>query len=199
MFRPIIPEGEHDGVLEALIAQPAVDVTYEEAVGVTYEAVHTDADEALATIIQRYGALASRHDAVVILGSDYSDAGASGELAFNARVAANLNAQVLVALSGLDRSPDNVIQLAQGTVAEIRNQHASPIAVIATRVPEPSSRVYVDALRAALPGLIVGVLPAHPLLAAPTFAAQMDAAGARLLFGRPEQTALRARACWWQP
>lgn len=194
VFRPIIPEGEHDGVLEALIAQPAVDVSYDEAVGVTYDAVHTDADEALATIIQRYGALAERHDAVVILGSDYSDAGASGELVFNARVAANLNAQVLVAVSGLDRSPDNVVQLAQGTVAEIRNQHATPIAVIATRVAEASEQVYAGALADALPDLVVGVLPAHPLLAAPTFAAQMDAAGARLLFGRQEQTAQESQS-----
>lgn len=188
VFRPILPEGEHDRVVDALIAQPAVNVGYEEAIGVPYSLVHADADEALATIIQRYGALAERHDAVVILGSDYSDVGASGEFAFNARVAANLNAQVLVAVSSRDRSPDNVVQLAHGALAEIRGQHATPIAVIATRVPEVSVSVYRHALADALPGLVLGVLPEHPLLAAPTFAAQVDAAGGRLLFGPQERT-----------
>ena len=53
---------------------------------------------------------------------------------------------------------------------------------------------YAGALADALPDLVVGVLPAHPLLAAPTFAAQMDAAGARLLFGRQEQTAQESQS-----
>ena len=59
-----------------------------------------DPDAALATIVERYKAVEAQCDAVVIVGSDYTDVGSPAELAYNARIAANLGAPVLLVLGG---------------------------------------------------------------------------------------------------
>ena len=56
-------------------------------------------------IVDRYHQVAEQCDAVVVVGSDYTDVGAPAEFAFNARVAANLGSPVLLVLNGNDREP----------------------------------------------------------------------------------------------
>src|SRR5690625_5547185 len=91
-----------------LLAHDGVDLTYEECIGVTYEEVHADADLALTKIVQKYGAIASQCDAVVIVGSDYTDVASPTELAFNARIAVNLGSPVLLVVRGTDRTPSEI-------------------------------------------------------------------------------------------
>ena len=56
VFRPLVRAGERDGILEMMLAQPGIDQTYDEAVGlITAEAV-TDPERALTQIIEQYGA-----------------------------------------------------------------------------------------------------------------------------------------------
>ncbi|MFP5415308.1 MAG: phosphate acetyltransferase [Actinomycetes bacterium] len=188
VFRPLIKGGEKpDQILTALVNQPAVHEHYDEAFGVTYDDVRADPDAALSTIVARFGEVADRHDAMVILGSDYTDALGSTELTFNARAAATLNAPVALAVSARNRTPADVTQLARATIEALRAQHAPILAVVPTRVPAGQEAVYADAVRAAVPGVVVGTLPAHPVLAAPTLGAQVEAIGGRVISGRPEQ------------
>ena len=91
---------ERDYVLEMLLAHDGVDLDYDECIGVTYDDVRDDPDAALATIVERYKAVEAQCDAVVIVGSDYTDVGSPAELAYNARIAANLGAPVLLVLGG---------------------------------------------------------------------------------------------------
>ena len=74
IFRPVarVADGS-DYVVQLLLGHDGVDLTYEECVGVTYEDVHADAEAALATIVARYHEVAKRCDAVVIVGTDYTD------------------------------------------------------------------------------------------------------------------------------
>ncbi|WP_342372382.1 phosphate acetyltransferase [Propioniciclava soli] len=194
VFRPLVTSEGRDGVAEALLAQPAVELSYAEAVGVTYADVRADADDALATIVHKYGELSERHDTVVIVGSDYTDVIGSTELTFNARIAANLNAPVALAVSGQERTPEQVVQLAQTSVAEFRHQHAGVIGVFATRVPVGEEDAYAAALGEALPGLVVGALQGHPLLTAPSFDDQVAAVDGRVLHGRPEKIELESQS-----
>ncbi|MCA1942059.1 MAG: AAA family ATPase, partial [Yonghaparkia sp.] len=101
VFRPVArSRDEQDYVLEVLLAHDGVDLTYEECVGVGYDDVHADPEAALAVIVERFHAVAQRSDAVVIVGSDYTDVSSPTELSFNARIAANLGAPVLLVLGG---------------------------------------------------------------------------------------------------
>lgn len=173
VFRPIIKGTEPDQILTALLRQPAVQQEYDESYGVTYQDVRRDADEALATIVRRYGEVAGHFDAVVILGSDYRDALGAPELGLNARIAANLNAPVAFCVSARGRSPEEVVQYARSSLEELKKHHATTIAVIPTRVPPGHEEEYRNAVGAAWSDVVAGVIPDHRVLAAPVLAAQV--------------------------
>ena len=91
---------ERDYVLEMLLAHDGVDLDYDECIGVTYDDVRSDPEAALGAIVERFKAVEAQCDAVVVVGSDYTDVGSPAELAYNARIAANLGAPVLLVLGG---------------------------------------------------------------------------------------------------
>ena len=93
VFRPLTTatsEDEVDLIVDMLVSQPGIDQTYDEALGVTYDAARDDPDEALHEIVERFGRLSDRSRSMVVLGTDYTDVSTGTELAFNAQIAANL-------------------------------------------------------------------------------------------------------------
>ena len=63
--------------------------------------------------------MADQCDAVLIVGSDYTDVAAPSELSINARIAVNLGAPVVLAVKAKDRTPDEVAQVVELCLAEI--------------------------------------------------------------------------------
>ncbi len=86
VFRPVVRAGAPDEILCTLLAETGVNQTYAQAVGVTYDDIRADADAALSTLVEKYAKIRESHEAVVILGSDYTDVASPTELTFNARV-----------------------------------------------------------------------------------------------------------------
>ena len=183
VYRPVARStDQRDYVLELLLGHDGVDLEYEECVGVTYEDVHADQEAALATIVSRYHAMARQCDAVVIVGSDYTDVAGATELSFNARVAANLGSPVLLVVSGNSRSASEVRHVVDVALGELNAQHAQTIGVIANRCTTNPIEV-----RRALEGEVPAwALPEEPFLVAPTVEALMEAVGGRLAMGDPE-------------
>ena len=91
---------DRDYILELLLAHSNAGLTYEECVGVSYQQLHEDPEAAIADIVDRYHAMAARCDAVVIVGSDYTDVATPTELSVNARIAVNLGAPVVLSVLG---------------------------------------------------------------------------------------------------
>jgi phosphate acetyltransferase len=147
VFRPVARSvSARDYVLEMLLAHNGGDLDYEQSVGVTYDDVHDDPDAALSRIVERYKAVERECDAVVIVGSDYTDVGSPTELSFNARIAANLGAPVLLVLGGRKgqgtdellghsdaRSADEMRQITEIALVELRNAHATLVGIISNR------------------------------------------------------------------
>ncbi|QII08670.1 phosphate acetyltransferase [Rhodococcoides fascians A25f] len=182
VFRPIARStDEPDYILELLVEHTTADLTYEQSLGVTYEQVHTDQDAALSEIVNRYHEVAAQCDAVVIVGSDYTDVGSPSELGFNARIAVNLGAPVLLALRGSDRTPDEIAQLAALCQAELRQHHAHLAAIVANRCAPDDLDAVTDALASV--GVPAWSLPEIPLLVAPTMAELLDAVDGTLYSG----------------
>src|SRR5699024_10266032 len=120
-----------------LLGHEAIDLGYQECVGVTYEDVHADPDGALSEIIRRYRATAAKCDVMVIVGSDYTDVAGPTELAYNARIAANLGSVVVLVTSAWERHGHEVRQVIDGAIAELDAAHAQVVAAVANRaVPE---------------------------------------------------------------
>ncbi|MFB2586587.1 phosphate acetyltransferase [Herbiconiux liukaitaii] len=147
VFRPIARSvADRDYVLEMLLEHDSSDLGYESAIGATYDDVHADPEAALSRIVERYKAVERDHDAVVILGSDYTDVGSPSELSFNARIAANLGAPVLLVLGGRKgqgseellgrseaRTADDMRQITELALVELRNAHATLVGIVSNR------------------------------------------------------------------
>ena len=182
VFRPVARStDQRDYVLEVLLAHDGVELTYDQCVGVTYEDVHADPEAALARIVTRYHDMARECDAVVIVGTDYTDVAGPTELAYNARIAVNLGAPVLLVVRGAGRRPDAVRQAAEVSLAELRAQHAEVLAVVANRCEQSEVTNVKEALEAT--SLPAWAMPEDQLLAAPTVRAVMDAVEGRLVAG----------------
>ncbi|WP_068278662.1 phosphate acetyltransferase [Aldersonia kunmingensis] len=185
VFRPIARSADKpDFVVELLLAHVTADQSYEDAIGVGYDQVHADPEAAIAEIVMRYHSVAEECDAVVIVGSDYTDIASPSELNFNARIAVNLGAPVLLTVRGLHRTPDEILQLVELCRAELAVEKAHLMAVAVNRC-ELSD---LEQVRSALAGLAEPswVLPEVPLLTAPTMAELSDAIDGELYSGDPE-------------
>ncbi|MGO4536611.1 phosphate acetyltransferase [Leifsonia sp. 2MCAF36] len=216
VFRPIARSTEErDYVLELLLQRTTAGLSYEEALGVSYEDVHADADAALAAIVQRFRAVEAQCDTVVILGSDFTDVGSPTELAYNARISANLGAPVLLVLGGRvgqgfgerlgqadPRSPEELRQLAELAVAELRVEHAGLLAVVANRADENRLDDIVAAVGSAVEAAAVAAgtsdrppvwaIPEDLFLVAPSIRSIMEQTGGTLIAG--EETLLAREA-----
>ena len=184
VFRPITRLGEErDYILELLLAHATAGLPYDECVGVGYQQLHEDPDAALADIVDRYHHVADQCDAVLIVGSDYTDVATPSELSMNGRIAVNLGAPVVLAVKATDRTPEQVAQVVELCLAELAAQHAHTAAVVANRCDPAQMAAVVDALKRFEP--LTYVLPEEPLLVAPSVAELQTAVEGTVLRGDP--------------
>jgi phosphate acetyltransferase len=202
---------ERDYVLEMLLAHDGVDLGYDECIGVTYDDVRHDPEAALATIVARYKAVEAQCDAVVVLGSDFTDVGSPAELGYNARIAANLGAPVLLVLGGRSqqgqgeqlgsstaRTPEEMGQITALALVELAHARATLLGVVANRAdPErlvevvEGIRSVVDAAPASVRaddrrGIPVWAIPEDRFLVAPSVRGVMRALEGELVKGDRE-------------
>ena len=182
VFRPIArADDDRDYILDLLLAQTTAGQPYESCVGVTYQQLHADRDAALDDIVERYHAMAAQCDAVVIVGSDYTDVASPAELSVNARIAVNLGAPVVLAVRAKDRSVEQVAHAVEVYLAELSAQRAHTVAVVANRCEPTQLTVITEALRPLAPKTYA--VPDEPLLAAPTVADLQAAVNGTLVSG----------------
>ena len=192
VFRPVVAADASDEVLALLHSRGVADMPEQASVGVTWEHVHADQDEAIEEIVVRYRALARHCDAVLAVGTDFTNVGPSGELAFNARLAAHLGLPALGVVSGAGRSESKLIAAIEHLVESLREADCDVEAVFANRV-EPGA---VDELSARFSGREppVYVLPEVGLLSAPTVGDLLQACSGELIGGDASALSLEVRA-----
>jgi phosphate acetyltransferase len=189
VFRPVARSThERDYVLELLLSRDGMNLDYDECVGVSYEEVHDDPDAALSRIVDRFKSVEAKCDAVVIVGSDYTDVATPTELAYNARIAANLGAPVLLALTGREpdetraRTADELRQVTELSIPELLGAHASLFSIIVNRA-DPGKLTEITKAVAAAAHVPVWAIPEDPYLIAPTMEAILQAVNGTLLKG----------------
>ncbi|MFJ6772339.1 phosphate acetyltransferase [Kitasatospora sp. NPDC091257] len=192
VFRPLVhaaapgrPGSDH--VVELLHGRYRLDLPSTELYGLTYEEAAAlqaamGQDELVSVLVDRFHALERRCQAVLVLGTDFSDTSIPDELAFNARLANEFGAAVLPVVGGHDADAGTVI-------AEVRNAHRAytdlgcqTLAMIANRVSPGAEQRIRHTLTEKLP-IPAYVIPEEPALAAPTVAQLVEATGAEVLIG----------------
>ncbi|MFI6921084.1 phosphate acetyltransferase [Nonomuraea spiralis] len=174
VFRPVVRAGREDGLINTIRSRFQLALPYEACAGVTYDEVHADADRAVGEVVARYRALAGRCDAVVVVGTDYTDVGAPTEFEFNARLAANLGTSVVNVVSGRGRTAAQIAAAVELSSRELAQHHDQELAVVVTRAAE--------GLTIAHPAPVF-VLPETASLRAPTVADLLDACEGRFFLG----------------
>ncbi|MEN0022969.1 MAG: phosphate acetyltransferase [Microbacterium sp.] len=203
VFRPIARSvAERDDVLELLLAHDGVQLDYDDCIGVTYDDVRDDPDRALSTIVARFKAVEAQCDAVVIIGSDYTDVASPAELGYNARIAANLAAPVLLVLSGRDqqrqaeqlgtttaRTPEAVGQIGALALSELEVERAELFAIVVNRADPDRLSDIEQAVAALRPARTTPVwaLPEDRTLVAPSIRGILSAVDGRLIKGDPDR------------
>ncbi len=201
VFRPITRSTtERDDVLELMLAHDGVQLDYDESFGVSYDDVRADPDAAMSRIIERFKAVEAQCESVVIVGSDYTDVASPAELGYNARIAANLGAPVLLVLSGRDRqqqadqlgtsiarSPEQIAQIAALALAELAQERAELFAVVVNRADPARLVEMIDAVRGVhTETASVWAIPEDRTLVAPSMRGIMAAVDGRFVSGDPE-------------
>ena len=181
VFRPFVDSRDEDPFLNLLLARSGSATPAAQCIGVTWDEYHAVPEESLSRIVDAYRAMARDHDVVIIDGSDFTDVAGTPELDLNARVAANIGVPVLLVVSGRG-APEDVRASVEVSVAEIAENHARTVAVIANRCPA-ATRGAVAAALSGIEGLTVTTLPEVPLLSAPSVREIADAVEGTLIAG----------------
>jgi phosphate acetyltransferase len=188
-FRPIITDrAAPDWLVQLVHERYQLEIDPAEMHGVTYGDVHrlTSAgrvDELVGRVVERFRAVERRCDAVLCVGSDFTDVAAPMEFALNLRLADNLGAPVLAVVSGRRKRVADVVgatQVARDALAAAGN---AVVAIIANRVDPPVADEVRAAVSAERSGIPTYAVPADPVLAEPTIGEIAAAVHARLLVG----------------
>ncbi|MBT1035734.1 phosphate acetyltransferase [Canibacter sp. lx-45] len=198
VFRPLVrTHKERDRILTMLLKHSRSQLPYEDCVGVTYEKAHQNPRQALSTIVEKFKRLEAKCDATVIVGSDFSDVAFPTELTFNAQIAANLDAPVLLVLGGrinqrseqrlgqlAPRTPQELAQVADLARGHLSQTHARLLGVIVNRTDREKLDETVSAIQKVLPEHVpTWAIPENQLLVAPPVAAVLESTGGELVRG----------------
>ena len=186
VFRPVVRSlDEPDNQLELLLAHATAKLDdHSRCRGVTYQQVFADREGALSEIVARFHDVARQCDAVLVVGSDYTDVVNPSELSFNARIAVNLGAPLVLAINGHNRDAQAIAEITARCLAEVAAARAHPAAVIANRCsPDQLAEVTAALGDAGVPAFAV---PEVALLSAPTMAELCTALGGTVYSGDPE-------------
>jgi phosphate acetyltransferase len=196
VFRAIAPT-EHDSVLELLLESTNTEFPISESVGVSYKEMHQTPEKAISLILDRFKALEDKCDAVVILGSDYTDVFSPAEFSFNSRVATNLGAPLILVFNGREihstsehlgqakpRSSQDLMSMAELAMQEVKEAHTTILAAVVNRADPERLESIKEALGNALPKEVpIWVIPEEQLLSAPRMEQILEAVSGKLLFG----------------
>lgn len=197
VFRAVSPKADtSDQVLEMLHELSESGLQLEDCVGVTYRDVHESQEKALAKIIERFKEIESKLDAVLVLGSDYTDVASPAELSFNSRVATNLAAPMLLVLSGRksiageenlgqapERAADEIGQVAELALQELAEADTTLLAIVVNRAGSDTGAI-TNSVKAKLSEDVpIWVVPEDPFLVAPRMTQVLEAVAGELVFG----------------
>ena len=191
-FKPIVeddPRERRDVRLEAVVEYFHLPIPYADTFAYTRaEALRlleaNGQGPMIDRIIHQFKQLEEQYDFTVVEGSDFIGPGTAFEFGYNAQIAKNLGAPVVLVLTGDGKTTAQIINSVLTTLRSFETNEVPVLLVVVNRVP-PAQVDDVRALLAAqLPaGLILAVVPEDKDLLNPTMREIRAGLGAKLLFG----------------
>ncbi|WP_259067560.1 phosphate acetyltransferase [Mucilaginibacter sp. X4EP1] len=194
-FKPIINHNDtqkKEGHIDTILSYFDLPVAYEDAYAYTWHEamsqMETESEgEVLDTIIRKFKNLEDKYDFTVVEGTDYLGDGAAFEFDINVQIAKNLQAPVIVVLSGEDKTTAQVVN---GVLTAIHNFEAREIqvlAVVANKIKPEFANDIKELLKEQLsPGILLAVIHANVKLQSPTMKEICEKLNGKLLFGKDQ-------------
>ncbi len=193
VFRPVIEGTADDGRdknIDLLLSHFSLGIDYEDTFAfyrdeVSSKLIAGEQTEILNTIFEKYKALESLCDFVVCIGSDFASEGHALEFDFNAEVARNLGAPVIIVSGGVGRSVNTIAGVIHATRDAYVERGCEVIGAVANRVDPEIASELLQRLRNDMTGdgMLLSVIPAHKALSSPTMGEVADFLEADILYG----------------
>ncbi|MFD0765134.1 phosphate acetyltransferase [Mucilaginibacter lutimaris] len=190
-FKPVISSSEQpaDPHIEAVLSHFQLKQHYKDAWAFTrQEALHYLKDhrqgELLDRLISSFKALEADSDFTIVEGCDFTGSGTAVEFELNRLMARNLNAPVVLLVSGNNKTAVETVQDALNFWQAYQEQDIPVLAVVVNRLAAAQVAEVREQLTAQLPATILtAVIPADKALENPTVGEIFNRLGGRLLFG----------------
>jgi len=193
-FRPIIQAGtQPDNDIELIRRRYHLDFPYQDYYGVTYEETRDliaegEFEEILQRIIEKYKALEEKCDFIVCEGTDFTDIISAFEFNFNAEIANQLDAPILLVANGQEKSQEEVISSVKSERKAFIEKDLHLVATMVNRISLEQFQSISEQLEQIWSyDDPVFVLPEIEALAKPTVGEIVTALEGEFLHGDPEQ------------
>jgi phosphate acetyltransferase len=191
-FKPVVSagaEGQTDSHIDIILNHFQLSQTYAEACVFTRQEAlelvkQQRQGEMLDTIISRFKAMEKASDFTIVEGSDFAGQATAFEFETNRLIAKNLNAPVILLVSGQNKPIADILQEALNFRQAYQQQEIQVVALIVNRVAPDQADDIRALLAAQLPDVILpAVIPADKALDSPTVAEIFEQLQGKLLFG----------------
>jgi phosphate acetyltransferase len=196
-FKPIITplaDGQPDYHIQTVLQHFQLPLAYPDTYAYTgQEALRMveagRAGELLDTIIHRFKQLEAAHDFVVVEGTDFVGSSLALELDLNWQVARNLSVPVVLLISGLDKTVEQLVNAALSIRRDALESEVQVLVLVLNRVAPAQLDEVRTLLRDQLPPETqLALIPESPALRSPTMQEIHDQLGGELLFGADQLT-----------
>ncbi|MEJ6980357.1 phosphate acetyltransferase [Pedobacter sp. P351] len=191
-FKPIInhdPNEKKDVHIQTIIEHFGLPINFEDAYAFTRQQAmgHLESEsqgEMIDTIISKFKKLEENYDFTILEGSDFEGEGAAFEFESNIKIAKNLNAPVILVVSGEKKTTAQVVNDVLNLLRNFLAREVQVLAIVANKIdPEQVDDVRLI-LGSQLPeDTILAVIPADKGLQNPTIKDIYQHLGGKLLFG----------------
>ena len=167
-FKPIINEdaaNKKDTDIETMAQYFGLPVAYEDAYAFTRQQamrqMETDSpDDMINTIIRKVKKLEEAYDFTVIEGSDYLGEGVAFEFETNITIAKNLNAPVVMVVSGENKTSEQMVDTVLSVMRNFKSREVQVLAVVVNKVKKDMAEEVRSLLSTELTdGTILAIIP----------------------------------------
>ncbi len=195
-FKPIIneePNEKKDVDIETIVNYFGLSIAYEDTYAFTRQhamkQMETDSSrgELINTVISKVKKLEEAYDFIVIEGSDYLGEGTAFEFETNVTIAKNLNAPVIMVVSGEKKTTEQIVNTVVAMLRNFKARDVQVLAVVANKVKKEMLDDVKELLAAQLKKTtILAVIPENKNLQNPSMKEIYEQLGGTLLFGKEQ-------------
>ncbi|MGB5318564.1 phosphate acetyltransferase [Eudoraea sp.] len=191
-FRPIIndyPEGEKDNHINTILTYFDIKMDYSETYACTRSEViqkHNQdrSDEVVDKIIEKYKAIESNFDFILVEGTDFSGEGSIIEWDINVLTAKNLGIPTLIINTGVGKTLEELVDNLYLAYDSFIEKGVEVLMVIANKVqPQNIDLVKQGLFKSLKSNVLIGVIPLNPILGNPTMKEIVNELKGEILFG----------------